>query len=136
MIWRTAVDMVRDHPFSGIGVARFQSVYLEYQDRYTPYLEWAVPTPHNLTLHFFLEGGLLAFLGWLGVIGGLLFRFWNQWQVSHLSGLSGPITLLGAALLAFYLLYGLVDTPYMKNDLVLAVWGSIGLFLAALRAKE
>ncbi len=135
MIWRTGVDIAREHLFFGIGTARFQAVYLEYQERYTPYLEWAVPTPHNLPLHFLLEGGILALVGWIGVLVTVLFSFLGWWRKSKQDNSAVSEPLLGISLILFYLIYGLVDTPYMKNDLVLAVWGSIVLLLAILRIR-
>lgn len=135
MIWRTGLDIARDHFFFGIGTARFQTVYLEYQERYTPYLEWAVPTPHNLSLHFLLEGGIFALAGWIGALVAVLFSFLDWWRKSKQDNSAVSEPLLAASLTLFYLIYGLVDTPYMKNDLVLAAWGSIVLLLAILRIR-
>lgn len=134
MIWRAGLDIAGDNLLFGIGTARFQGVYLEYQDRYAPYLEWAVPTPHNLSLHFLLEGGIAALVGWFGVVIIALSRFWN-WRIAGTDDKDVSRILLAGSLLAFYLFYGLVDTPYMKNDLVLAVWGSIGLFFSSFRVR-
>lgn len=135
MIWRTGLDIAHEHLFFGIGTARFQAVYLEYQERYAPYLEWAVPTPHNLTLHFLLEGGIFALVGWIGALVATLFSFLDWWQKSRQDNSAVSEPLLSTSLILFYLIYGLVDTPYMKNDLALAVWGSIVLLLAILRIR-
>lgn len=134
MIWRSAAKIADDSFPWGIGAGRFQELYLANQANFPPYLEWAVPTPHNLYLHFLLEGGVLALIGWIGVVSLILYRAWQ-----HFPGRSHPIfplLILGLSLIIFYLSYGLVDTPYMKNDLVLAVWGSLGICLAALRIRE
>ncbi|MFZ1626286.1 MAG: O-antigen ligase family protein [Candidatus Moraniibacteriota bacterium] len=133
MIWRSGIQMAADSFPWGIGTGRFQEVYLQYQRYYPPYLEWAVPTPHNLYLHFLLEGGLLTFLGWFMCIGWLLILTWRS--LFRQTADSTGFVVLGASLLVFYLAYALVDTPYMKNDLALAVWGSFGLLLAALRLR-
>lgn len=131
MIWQVAMKMVQDSFPIGIGTGRFQEVYLENQANFPAYLEWAVPTPHNLYLHFLLEGGVLALFGWLGCILIVVQR-----SIRSLRRDSGNrLLVLGLALVIFYLAYGLVDTPYMKNDLVLAVWGSLGFCLGALRAR-
>ncbi len=131
MIWQAAVKISVDAFPVGIGTGRFQTVYLENQENFPPYLEWAVPTPHNLYLHFLIEGGALAFIGWIGCVAVVLSRgFRNRYQEVR-----SYVVMLGFVLVAFYLVYGLVDTPYMKNDLVLAVWGSLGFYLGALRIK-
>lgn len=134
IIWGVALNIATDHPWIGIGMANFQDKYLEYQKYYPPYLEWAVPTPHNLSLHFWLEGGIIALAAWLGILLLLVRYVWLsvKTEISIEKRLS---IALSATLVLFYVLYGIVDTPYMKNDLVFAVWGSIGLLVASLRLK-
>lgn len=131
MIWRAAVKMAEDSFPIGIGTGRFQAVYLENQANFPAYLEWAVPTPHNLYLHFLLEGGVLALIGWLGCVFIVIGRGFQGLCRDP----EGRVLILGLSLGVFYLVYGLVDTPYMKNDLALAVWGSLGFCLAALRIR-
>jgi O-antigen ligase len=135
MIWQSATKIAADSFPLGIGIGRFQEVYLEYQRFYPPYLEWAVPTPHNLSLHFFLEGGVLTLFGWLGCISYTLILAGRSLVLSGPSATRPHFLILGVALLVFYLIYGLVDTPYMKNDLALAVWGTLGFILAAEKIK-
>ena len=132
MIWRSARQIAHDSFPWGIGVGRFQEMYLAAQPLYPPYLEWAVPTPHNLYLHFLIEGGLLALIGWLGSVSVVFIAVWKRWK----QGQSKQLTVFGAfaiSLLVFYLVYGLIDTPYMKNDLALAIWGALGLLARSSR---
>lgn len=136
MIWRTGKDIALDRWVLGIGTGRFQEFYLERQREYPPYLEWAVPTPHNLYLHFLIEGGIFAITGFFLILLLGLSRFlvkWKEVSPENESGLK-PF-LLGTALALFYLLYGIIDTPYMKNDLVLAVWSAISIFFAVSRSS-
>ena len=111
MIWRSAWHIARENPF-GIGVGRFQDEYLSSQAFFPPFLEWAVPEPHNLVLAvFFAVGpiGLLGFLILLGRIIALLFqaqRSTSQWPHQWLLGYW-----------ALFLLMGLLDTPLFKTDL-------------------
>lgn len=136
MIWQVAGDIASENPLFGIGTGKFQETYLEYQQFYPPYLEWAVPTPHNLYVHFLLEGGVLTLFSWIGIIGVLGFRFKRLWLVIEEKSEIRSYALFASILVIFYLSYGLVDTPYMKNDLTLAVWGSIGFFLASLKLER
>jgi O-antigen ligase len=131
MIWRSGVKIAEDSFPVGIGTGRFQELYLANQEYYPTYLEWAVPTPHNLYLHFLLEGGVLALVGWFGCIIIVMKRSLRSLRQAP----GNRLLILGLSLVVFYLVYGLVDTPYMKNDLALAVWGSLGLSLSALRIK-
>ncbi len=135
MIWHAAAKIATDSFPWGIGMGHFQEQYLEYQRFFPPYLEWAVPTPHNLYLHFLIEGGLLTLCGWLGCVVIVASAAWRSWQSVGCSSIPW-CEALGGALIVFYLTYGLIDTPYMKNDLALAVWGSLGFLAGALRLER
>ena len=113
MIWQSAGLLILDNPVVGIGVGRFQEKYLEYQRFFPPYLEWAVPEPHNFFLALFLTTGLLGVFGFcllLGRLGILLYR-------SFRSSKEKDTHVLLIALWILFLVYGLFDTPYFKTDL-------------------
>lgn len=127
MIWRAAWKIGLDNPIVGIGVGNFQNEYLAYQKYFPPYLEWAVPQPHNLYVAFWLQAGIVGLGGFLIVIGNLLWRWHLSWKQKNLSQKERFLGALGLSLLVYYLIYGLIDTPYFKNDLALAFWGVIGM---------
>ena len=113
-IWDTAITMIKDNIILGIGLADFQRVYSEtIPYKYFPPYEWLVPEPHNLYLAFWLHLGLAGII-WLLVV--LVFAISklikaiksNQWETYWLS----------LSLLSIYL-YGILDTPFWKNDLAL-----------------
>ncbi len=135
IIWRVAGRAVTESFPWGIGPGRFQEVYLGYQPLYQPYLEWAVPTPHNLYLTLLLEGGVLTLIGFLGVLTYVFRHPQMRALTVEAPEASSGLSTLACALLVLYLVSGLVDTPYMKNDLALAVWGCLGLCVAALRIR-
>jgi len=124
MIWQSAWEIIKDHPFKGIGLGMFQKYYLEYQVKFKPYLEWAVPHPHNLFLAFWLQAGLLGLIGFCW----LLISFFK------LKNLSFEIIILKGTML-YFLVHGLVDTTYWKNDLAVLFWLVVGLAWA-LQAKS
>lgn len=114
MIWKAAEKIVEDNWLWGIGPGNFQAKYLEYQKYFPPYLEWAVPQPHNIFLAFWLQAGLIGLAGFL-VLLFLWFRnIWigNKQEVQIISGL----------IIAYILLHGLFDTTYLKNDLAVVFW--------------
>ncbi|MDP3962279.1 MAG: O-antigen ligase family protein, partial [bacterium] len=120
MIWQSAGKMIADNPIFGIGLGRFQEVYLEYQKYFPPYLEWAVPQPHNLYFAVWLQTGLMGLIGFTLLIAWVIFLLVkNKSRESAL--------LLG--LLTLYLLYGLFDTPFFKTDLAFAFWLVIAFIL-------
>ncbi len=115
MIWQAAEKMVANNWVHGIGPANFQKTYLEYQKFFPPYLEWAVPHPQNLYLDFWLSGGILGLLGFLGL---LFFFFRDIWQNKNQNTLN--VLVLGVML--YILVHGIFDTTYFKNDLAVVFW--------------
>lgn len=118
MIWRAAWEIGKDHPLFGIGLGTFQEYYLAYQERFdTPYLEWAVPHPHNLFFAFWLYTGLAGFIGFLW----LLSSFFKNAIGKIKTGFSEEnlfFVVLGS-IFVYFVLHGLIDTPFWKNDLAL-----------------
>jgi len=135
MIWQVATKIFQDNAVFGIGVGRFQIEYLEYQQYFPPYLEWAVPEPHNLYLAVLLATGLIGFLGFLILIG----RFGSLVTRSLLSEADEARRLTSAltlALLLLTLVYGVTDTPYFKNDLALSLMLILALGLSSIKNQE
>lgn len=131
MIWKAAGRMLSDHPMLGIGLGRFQETYLEYQRYFLPYLEWAVPTPHNLILMFWLSLGLLG-------AAGFVLMLWS-WACAVFHSMKNPASGGMAALclgwLATVLVQGVFDTPYWRTDLAYQFWIFLALGLIAANRK-
>ena len=75
--WRAALGMVKDHPFTGVGVGRFNQEYANYGVLY--YSEWAsgyVPmiSAHNLYLNYLAETGIPGFVLLLTIFLTILTR--------------------------------------------------------------
>ena len=72
--------------------------------------------PHNLFLNFWSETGLLGLLSFAGIY---------IWLMLRAVGIFKKNRYWGAALLmslTYFLIHGLVDVPYFKNDLALLWW--------------
>jgi len=120
MIWDASIEMIKESPFAGIGPGTFQEKYLSLaENRSEPYLEWAVPQPHNIFLAFYLESGLLGLIGFMTI---LYWFFKNK----------GEMTIL-KALMIYFLVHGLIDTTYWKNDLAIMFWIVLGLSVVGLK---
>ncbi|MEA1936632.1 MAG: O-antigen ligase family protein, partial [Patescibacteria group bacterium] len=119
MIWNASLEMIKDNPIFGIGPGTFQSVYLSYADKFDePYLEWAVTQPHNTFLAFYLQTGLIGFIGFILI---LVWFFYRRRGGSRLA------PTVATVLIIYILIHGLADTMYWKNDLSLMFWLVIGL---------
>lgn len=128
MIWRAGWRIFIDQPLLGIGLGRFQEVYLRYQLYFPPYLEWAVPQPHNLFLAIVLQTGSFGLFGFLllvGRFGYLLLKLLLSQESTNSQARLGAL-FFGSFLLLFFV-YGLTDTPYFRNDLALTFFLFLGL---------
>jgi len=122
VIWQSAGEIIKDHSLIGIGPGMFQKYYLDYQAKFPPYLEWAVPQPHNLFLAFWLQTGLLGLIGLIW----LLVRFFKSKASKGNLASKLLLNIIMAAML-YILIHGLVDTTYWKNDLSIIFWLLIAL---------
>lgn len=118
MIWKSSIKMLGDNPFFGIGAGSFQKNYLLYQKYFPPYLEWAVPEPHNLYLAIWLQAGFLGLLGFFLIFYTMFSKLFLMLKKEQTSSFAYP--LLG--IFFYILLHGLIDTPFWKNDLALFFW--------------
>ncbi|MGH7776063.1 MAG: O-antigen ligase family protein [Candidatus Dormibacterales bacterium] len=125
-LWRSSIRMLEHHPLFGGGLSGFERSVAPY--RVPTYHEHLI-YPHDIFLNFWSETGLVGLAGFLWLCGGLirqcLLGLRREPWVRALS-----IGLLGV-LLAF-LVHGLVDVPYFKNDQALAFWALIGVQLGAM----
>jgi len=145
MIWRSAEKMLEENWVFGIGSGNFQKKYLENQKYYPPYLEWAVPHPHNLYLAFWLSGGIIGLVGflwllilWFKDIMSAVYPHTkiitaisvNKYQKNINSNLNYKDTVdfgvgvkfIAFGIMAYILIHGIADTTYFKNDLAIIFW--------------
>lgn len=118
MIWKASAIMIQEKFFLGIGPGNFQQEYLSLQPRFSPYLEWAVPEPHNIFLAFWLQAGLLGLIGFLLVLFSIFHGCYKSIKKSSSAALATP--LLGFFL--YTIVHGLIDTTFWKNDLSFLFW--------------
>lgn len=124
MIWQAAGLIIKDHPLVGVGAGQFQEAYLSYQKYFSqPFLEWAVPQPHNLFLAFLVQLGILGLVGFLLLLGWF---FAVSWQVVKKTSSPFVINTLLAIMIAI-LAHGLLDSTYWKNDLAVIFWAVVAL---------
>jgi O-antigen ligase len=121
-IWNVSLRMIQNHPLVGIGAGNFQDIYLDYQAFFPPYLEWAVPEPHNLFLAFWLESGLFGLIGF-SLISIFLFST-IQSPKNQRDSLASLLWMYSVSLL----IQGLFDTPFWSLPLAYSFW--FVLFLA------
>ncbi|MGA9919951.1 MAG: O-antigen ligase family protein [Candidatus Dormiibacterota bacterium] len=118
-LWHATVDLIEAHPFAGAGLAGFQSAVAPYRAQLHDPSTQSHVYPDQLELDFWVELGVLGFVGLLAFFAELV-RYLapavragprdHPWAVA--------LTLAWAALIV----HGLLDSPYWKNDLAAEWW--------------
>jgi len=117
-LWEGAVNLLKDRPLLGAGLNGFKSLYSQ---KYFTCDAEALQYPHNFILNFGTETGILGVLG----IFGILAVFLRQQslvliKIAHPRKMFLVYSLI--AIVFYWLIHGLVDVPYFKNDLGLQFW--------------
>lgn len=136
-IWRSALNMIRDHPIVGVGPDNFLYYYSNdstcapghvahwYYVQAGSNFERCINHPHNLFLDFWLSTGVvgLAAAMWLIVLFAILgVRGWlaapDEWR--------GPL-LAALLVMAAMVVHGEVDNSYFLPDLSVIFWLCLGV---------
>lgn len=122
--WQETMLMLKDHWWSGAGLSAYQSTMTPYRqyDWIETYLY-----PHNLFLNFWSELGLLGLLSFLTILYFLIQELKKLFQNNNI--LAWPLLLMWLT----WLIHGLVDVPYFKNDLSVLFFIQLALLLISKR---
>lgn len=128
--WKASWIEVTEKWLWGVGLAGFPDAMKELIAK-DPSLPRFLPNylyPHNILDNFWLTLGLPGLVGFIVVIGSFFGQIWKNW-----SKLGKGIGAGLATALIVWLLYGVVEVPYFKNDLAIQFWVLIGI---AMMLKE
>lgn len=73
--WRSTWSVIAGHPLFGVGAGNFRQHYLRYK---LPQSSEEILDPHNLVLDAWVNGGLLALLGVLGLCAAVGVSSWRE----------------------------------------------------------
>ncbi len=117
-LWKSAIDMIRDHPLFGVGPDNFLYAYRDRYLRPEAWQESSLSHAHNFALDFATRLGVIG----LGAFLWMQVAFWRtaysamrrakQVEISHW----GLVIGLMASMIDF-LAHGLVDASYFVVDL-------------------
>ncbi|MBL8155873.1 MAG: O-antigen ligase family protein [Anaerolineae bacterium] len=113
--WQSAVNMIRDHPITGLGLDQF---LYEFRGHYIMPDAWQEPNlshPHNIFLDVWIRLGILG-IAWLLA---LQVTFWRAWlKINRVSDAFTSVLLVGmAASMVNLVAHGLVDNSIFVQDL-------------------
>lgn len=131
MIWKASEKMLSEKPLAGIGPGNFQKKYLSLQPLFPPYLEWAVPQPHNIFLAFWLQSGILGFFGFIILLSFIFYSLLKKNESDLIN-----LEMLPFSFFIYLIFHGLLDTPFWKNDLSFLFWINISLFALIINCKK
>ncbi|QQS23082.1 O-antigen ligase family protein [bacterium] len=120
-LWDTGTKMLADSPVLGKGISGFDINWDKYNT--DPNLDH-YNFPHNIFLNFWID------LGLAGLVGFAIIIAWSFWR-----GIKKRKNDIAMGLLLFMLattIHGLIDIPYLKNDLALVFWMVMAVSVAYL----
>jgi O-antigen ligase len=121
--------MLGDHPIFGAGISGYQTVMAHYRTRNLH----PEPYAHNIFLTTWSEVGLIGMIAFALILFGLMWRAWRS--IDSARDTRPLLWGLFAAWLVF-VVHGLVDSPYWKNDLSLEFWILASLEVVAIAAIQ
>ena len=121
-MWSEAAELLKDRPVLGTGLASYDERIVPYHTTVSGEGIEIFHHPHNIFLTIWVNLGS----GWLSRLPRILVWFFMRSFQSPVSNLQ----LFLASAMITILVMGLVDSPYIKNDLALLFWLFPGLLLS------
>ncbi|MFA5270024.1 MAG: O-antigen ligase family protein [Patescibacteria group bacterium] len=117
-VWQTALLMIKENPFTGIGLGLFEQRYLEFAQRlFSPPIELRMLHSHNILLQFLVNTGLSGGIGFIWLVVNFVRRIWRS-----AVGAGDVLATATLAAMAALLAHGMLDLAYWKNDLSALFW--------------
>jgi len=128
--WKAAIDIMRDHPLTGIGLGEWPNNYFAYgPSMYFMGKQW-VTFAHNQFLHYGAETGLLGLFGWILLLW-TIFRQCLAWLKTSVPGFDRELARAVLGSLLGFLLFNLLGSAYFATETYigggLLFWTWIGL---------
>lgn len=131
MIWEASLKIIEKSPIIGIGPGTFQEAYLSLSPfRKEPYLEWAVTQPHSTYFAFYLQTGIVGFLGFALIIFWFFSESKKTYRTHGNESAASYVFGVSCAVMAYFLIHGIADTTYWKNDLSIMFWLLVGVVIS------
>ena len=79
-LWLAAIEMIPDHPLTGVGPRQFGGERLDYLHWRYSYSYLPLQHAHSLPLHWLAEGGAIVLVFTLWLLDRLRRTWWTAWQ--------------------------------------------------------
>ncbi|MBI4056616.1 MAG: O-antigen ligase family protein [Elusimicrobia bacterium] len=105
-LWKTAWNMFKDHPWLGVGLNNYRTLFSRYHP--TPiYGEEVWGSAHNLYLHQLAERGILGLLALLLLLGSMVYYSIKRYRKNP-----SPLNTWNLAALVGFLIMNLTETSF------------------------
>ncbi len=108
-MWKEAVEVIKERPLLGAGLASYSERVDQYHTTVNGEGIEIFHHPHNIFLTMWVNLGLLGLLGFVLILIGFYLKGFKH----------APIFI---ATMTVIVVTGLVDSPYIKNDLAVIFW--------------
>lgn len=116
-IWEETINLIKSRPVLGAGLASFQERVTPFHTTINGEGIEIFEHPHNIFLTMYINLGLLGLLGFVWLIVWFYKEALEQIKYKDFS-----LTPFLLASITTILVHGLVDSPYIKNDLAIVFW--------------
>ena len=112
-LYRVAVEMFKDHPFLGVGLANYQHLIGMYTSRSNE------SPPHNVFLGTLAEMGIVGFAVLMALYGYLLRQIWKAYMAAPSADGKRTAAMLLAVFVAYLVMAGMFQFWYLNRDVFL-----------------
>ena len=126
-LYTEALRMLSQRPILGAGISGFPVRVAPFR----PASGVIELYPHNVWLTTWSELGLLGLIAFALIFFSLMWRAWRA--LGKASGIHRPIIWGAIGALVLYLVHGMFDSPYWKNDLSVEFWLIAAFEVVAIR---
>jgi len=123
-MWAETTEFLSDNPIAGAGLASYKTLIYPY--RIDKWIE-VFHHPHNIFLTMWVNLGLLGLVGFVWILVWY-YRVGLSRITYHITHNNLVVFLLAS--MTALMTTGLVDSPYIKNDLAVLFWLLIALMVA------
>jgi len=120
-MWQDTLKFLGNHPMVGAGLAAYQQKIIPYHSQVNGENIEIFHHPHNIFLTMWVNLGLLGLISFILIVYSLLLIPYSLYKQNTIKPFNHSTIYLLASLITI-LIMGLVDSPYIKNDLAILFW--------------
>lgn len=128
LVWRSALDMIRERPLTGWGPGTWQVVYPKFEN---PIILESLPHAHNMYLMIGAEFGLIALIVLLGVFLSLVVK---TIRATAATPWRRHVVILGCTIVG-YLVIGMFDFIFTEGRNSILFFSMLGMLVAMRRFR-